>query len=63
MSLTEDQSVATIKDVAREAGVSVATVDRVLHGRPGVRRATVERVEETIERLGFRPHAAGRPQL
>ncbi|MCE1237827.1 MAG: LacI family DNA-binding transcriptional regulator [Hyphomicrobiales bacterium] len=58
MSLTEDRPVATIKDVAREAGVSVATVDRVLHGRPGVRRATVERVEETVERLGFRPHAA-----
>jgi len=49
---------ATLKDVAREAGVSIATVDRVLHGRPGVRKGTVQRVEETIERLGFRPHAA-----
>jgi LacI family transcriptional regulator len=47
-----------LKDVAREAGVSTATVDRVLHGRPGVREATVRRVKETIERLGFRPHAA-----
>jgi LacI family transcriptional regulator len=47
-----------LKDVAREAGVSTATVDRVLHGRPGVREATVRRVKETIERLGFRPNAA-----
>lgn len=47
-----------LKDVAREAGVSTATVDRVLHGRPGVREATVRRVKETIDRLGFRPHAA-----
>ena len=58
MATSDDLPVATIKDVAREAGVSVATVDRVLHGRAGVRKATVDRVEETIERLGFRPHAA-----
>jgi LacI family transcriptional regulator len=47
-----------LKDVAREAGVSTATVDRVLHGRPGVREATIRRVKDTIERLGFRPNAA-----
>lgn len=58
MTSEHDVSASTLKDVAREAGVSVATVDRVLHGRPGVRKATVARVEETIERLGFRPHAA-----
>lgn len=51
-------SLVALKDVAREAGVSTATVDRVLHGRPGVREATVRRVKETIDRLGFRPHAA-----
>jgi LacI family transcriptional regulator len=47
-----------LKDVAREAGVSTATVDRVLHGRPGVRETTIRRVKDTIERLGFRPNAA-----
>jgi LacI family transcriptional regulator len=47
-----------LKDVAREAGVSTATVDRVLHGRPGVREVTIRRVKDTIERLGFRPNAA-----
>lgn len=45
---------ATVHDVAREAGVSLATVDRVLNGRPGVRPATAERVEEAIRALDFR---------
>jgi LacI family transcriptional regulator len=45
----------TIHDVAREAGVSVATVDRVLNKRPGVRQQTVERVEETVGRLNYQP--------
>lgn len=40
-------------DVARAAGVSLATVDRVLNGRPGVRAATATRVEEAIASLGF----------
>ncbi len=49
----------TLKDIAREAGVSVATLDRVLHGRAGVREDTARRVRETIDRYGFRPSAAG----
>jgi LacI family transcriptional regulator len=40
----------TLKDLAREAGVSVATLDRVLHGRAGVRAETARRVREAIER-------------
>src|SRR6056297_1058752 len=43
----------TTKDLAREAGVSRATVDRVLNGRPGVQEKTVRAVEEAIARLGF----------
>jgi LacI family transcriptional regulator len=58
MNDTNDLMPVMLKDVAREAGVSTATVDRVLHGRPGVRPATIQRVRETIERLGFQPHAA-----
>lgn len=45
----------TIHDVAREAGVSVATVDRVLNKRPGVRQQTVERVINTVSRLNYQP--------
>ncbi|MBJ3786662.1 LacI family DNA-binding transcriptional regulator [Devosia sp. MSA67] len=44
---------ATVHDVARAAGVSLATVDRVLNGRPGVRAATAEKVEAAIAQLGF----------
>ncbi|WIY53096.1 LacI family DNA-binding transcriptional regulator [Devosia sp. YIM 151766] len=44
---------ATVHDVARAAGVSLATVDRVLNGRPGVRAATAEKVEKAIAGLGF----------
>jgi LacI family transcriptional regulator len=42
----------TLKDLARQAGVSVATLDRVLHGRAGVRPETARRVREAIERHG-----------
>ena len=48
----------TLKDIAREAGVSLATVDRVLHHRPGVRPDTVRRVQEIIARNAFQPHVA-----
>ena len=44
----------TVHDVAREAGVSLATVDRVLNGRPGVRPATAQRVEEAVRILDYR---------
>ncbi|EBV3600229.1 LacI family transcriptional regulator, partial [Salmonella enterica subsp. enterica serovar Virchow] len=43
----------TVHDVARAAGVSLATVDRVINGREGVREATVLRVEAAISKLGF----------
>src|SRR5262245_9491079 len=48
----------SLHDVAREAGVSLATVDRVLHGRAGVRDRTVERVQAVVDRLGYRPDPA-----
>ena len=46
---------STIEDVARQAGVSVATVDRVLNGRAAVRPGTVERVERAIRHLNYQP--------
>lgn len=47
----------TIKDLAREAGVSVATVDRVLNNRSKVREATAQRVLMAAEDISY--HAAG----
>ena len=43
----------TAQDVAREAGVSLATVDRVLNKRKGVRDATIQRVVAAMDRLNF----------
>lgn len=43
----------TIRDLAREAAVSVATVDRVLNGRERVREETARRVIAAAQRLGY----------
>ena len=44
---------ATVHDVALEAKVSLATVDRVLNERPGVRATTIEKVNAAIVKIGF----------
>lgn len=46
----------TIEDVAREAGVSRATVSRALSGAPGVSAATLRRVSDVSVALGYRPN-------
>ncbi len=43
----------TINDIARSAGVSLATVDRVLNERPGVRAVTIARVNRAVDELGY----------
>jgi LacI family transcriptional regulator len=43
----------TVNDIAREAGVSLATVDRVLNDRPGVRPAKMKAVQDAIVQLGY----------
>jgi LacI family transcriptional regulator len=50
--------VVTLYDVARLAGVSTATVSRVLHGQDKVRDSTRARVLEVIEELGYVPDGA-----
>lgn len=55
-----------VKDIAFQAGLSTATVDRVINGRPGVRRQTAARVEAAIEELRQQENAAsltGRVQV
>ena len=52
-SVTADIFKPTVNDIARHAGVSLATVDRVLNARPGVRRVTIERVNRAIDELGY----------
>ena len=48
----------TLYDVARAAGVSTATVSRVVHGQAGVRSSTRQHVLEVIEKLGYVPDSA-----
>jgi DNA-binding LacI/PurR family transcriptional regulator len=59
----------TIKDVAKRAGVGIATVSRTLHNSPRLRSETAARVRKAIEELGYRPNvnaqslASGRSHL
>jgi LacI family transcriptional regulator len=50
----------TIYEVAREAGVSIASVSRVMHGQDGVSEKTRRRVEDVIEHSGYVVNGAAR---
>lgn len=50
----------TIKDIAREAGVSIATVSRVLNGKDKIKSSTKARVEQIIEKYNFSPDQIAR---
>lgn len=46
----------TIKDIARMAGVSAGTVDRVLHNRGDVSEASMEKVNKVLKEIDYRPN-------
>lgn len=46
----------TIKEIAKEAGVSIGTVDRVLHNRGRVSREAQEKVNAVVEKAGYKPN-------
>lgn len=50
---TMEKSAATLSDVARHVGVSIATVSKVVNGRTGVSPVTRDRVREAITHLGY----------
>jgi len=50
----------TIKDIAKEAGVSRGTVDRALNDRPGVNPDVAARIRQIAKDMGFEPSRAGR---
>ena len=52
----------TITQIAETAGVSTATVDRVLNNRPGVNPATVHKVRDAVAALGGGAPVRGRPR-
>ncbi|MBD1577259.1 MULTISPECIES: substrate-binding domain-containing protein [Vibrio] len=51
---------STIKDVAKEANVSIATVSRVINKSPKASKASIETVNLAMKKLGYRPNAAAR---
>ena len=55
----EKQNV-TIYDVAHQAGVSMATVSRVVNGNPNVRPKTREKVMKVIKELNYHPNVIAR---
>lgn len=50
----------SIKDVAKEAGVAISTVSKVLNNYPNISRDTKDKVNNAIEKLGFVPNAVAK---
>src|ERR1700736_1484801 len=59
-SKSEQTGPPGIKDIARALGVSIGTVDRALHGRPGINPLTRAKVLKMAQTLGYRPNLAAR---
>lgn len=51
---------ATIKDVAKEAGVSIATVSRVINKSPKAGKTSIQSVQSAMKKLAYRPNAHAR---
>jgi len=51
---------SSLKDLAQECGVSVATVSKALNGQPDISEATRVRVREAARRMGYVPNMAAR---
>lgn len=49
-----------IKEIAKRANVSIGTVDRVIHNRPGVSKKTKEKINLIINELGYQPNLIAR---
>ena len=49
-----------IKDIAARAGVSIGSVDRVIHNRGNVAKETEEKIKRALEELGYQPNLLAR---
>ena len=54
--MIETEKTATMEEIARTAGVSIGTVDRVVHNREGVSEKTRKRVLSVIDEIGYKPN-------
>lgn len=60
MNNNNEKSAAGVKEIARLAGVSIATVDRVIHNREGVSRKTGDKIRAIMEQLNYQPNVLAR---
>jgi len=51
---------AGIREIAKSLGISIGTVDRALHDRPGINEETRRRILQRAKALGYRPNLAAR---
>ena len=56
VNANKESPISTIKEISKRAGVSIGTVDRVLHQRGRVSKETEERVRRIIEEIDYRPN-------
>lgn len=56
----KDKKLVGVKEIARRANVSIATVDRVLHDRSGVSESTKEKITAIIKELNYQPNLLAR---
>ena len=50
----------SLKDLAKECGVSVATVSKALNGMPDIGEETARHIRQVATRMGYTPNAAAR---
>ena len=58
--MADKKSKITIYDISKEAGVSIATVSRVLNDSNNVNPKTREKITEVMEKMGYKPNAFAR---
>jgi len=56
MKLWKGGAIATIKEISQRAGVSIGTVDRVIHRRGRVSRETENTIRRILEEVGYKPN-------
>lgn len=56
----EEKKLVGVKEIARRANVSIATVDRVLHNRTGVSESTKQKITAIIKELDYQPNLLAR---
>jgi LacI family transcriptional regulator len=60
MKKVDKEELVGVKEIARRANVSIATVDRVLHNRTGVSEKTREKINSIIQDLNYQPNLLAR---